>query len=206
MTPLIQGIQVGLLLCLLLGPIFIIFVQVSIEKGFRAGMVVGLGIWISDVLFIASVFWGLNYVSQIANATHFKLYLGIIGGILLILIGLGTMLSKKQTLDYEKTSLKKTTYLQLFIKGFLVNTLNPFTVFFWLGLISTAIIESHYTNFQILLYVLGIMGTIIFTDSLKILLAKKIKKYLKPIHVLWFRRIAGAALVLFGIVLMYRVF
>ena len=51
----------------------------------------------------------------------------------------------------------------------------------------------------------GILGTVILTDSLKVLLAKAIRRWLKPKHILWTRRISGIALVVFGVVLMVRV-
>ena len=49
------------------------------------------------------------------------------------------------------------------------------------------------------------MGTVILTDSLKVLLAKKIRRRMTPYHVLRMRQFSGAALVIFGIALIIRV-
>jgi threonine/homoserine/homoserine lactone efflux protein len=51
----------------------------------------------------------------------------------------------------------------------------------------------------------GILGTIIITDLLKVLLAKRIRRVLRPIHLLWLRRISGIALIVFAAVLLGRV-
>jgi threonine/homoserine/homoserine lactone efflux protein len=49
------------------------------------------------------------------------------------------------------------------------------------------------------------LGTIVVTDLLKVLLAKRIRYSLRPVHLLWLRRISGAALIAFGVVLLVRV-
>jgi threonine/homoserine/homoserine lactone efflux protein len=55
------------------------------------------------------------------------------------------------------------------------------------------------------LFFSGILGTIILTDLLKVILAKHIRRFLKRKHLIWLRRIAGIALLLFGFVLLARV-
>jgi threonine/homoserine/homoserine lactone efflux protein len=50
------------------------------------------------------------------------------------------------------------------------------------------------------------MCTVVVTDSLKIGLAKAIRRWLKPKYILWLRRIAGGALMVFGLVLLARAF
>lgn len=94
MTYLSEGIKVGLLLSLLAGPILFTLLQTGIEKGFRAGLAVGSGIWISDVLFIVAVYYGLSYVKNFVSGQAFVLTLGIIGGLLLVIFGVGSLLQK----------------------------------------------------------------------------------------------------------------
>jgi len=48
----LEGILYGLVLAAMLGPIFVALTQTAIEKGAKAGLTVGLGIWISDLLII----------------------------------------------------------------------------------------------------------------------------------------------------------
>lgn len=207
MSWLLEGIKFGLILCILVGPLLFALVQAGVEEGFRAGAAVGLGIWISDFLFIAGVYLGLSYVTQIIELENFPLYLGIGGSIVLIVFGLGTLMSKPPTFNTNTLkSIRSSSYFSLMLKGFLINTINPFTVFFWMGLMSTIVVKSELSQSDAFLFFTGILGTIIFTDSLKVLFAKKIRNKLRPIHVLWLRRISGAALIIFGVVLFARVF
>ena len=202
---LLEGIKFGLVLCILVGPLFFALVQAGVEEGFRAGAAVGLGIWISDFLFMVGVYLGLAYITQIIELANFPLYLGIGGSIILVVFGLGTLASKPPSFNSANISIRSSSYFSLILKGFLINTINPFTVFFWMGLMSTVIIKSELSHSDAMIFFAGILGTIILTDSAKVLFAKKIRRKLRPVHVLWLRRISGAALIIFGVVLLARV-
>lgn len=164
---------------------------------------IGLGIWMSDLMFILAVYYGFTTIKSILAWPHFEWTVGIAGGIILILTGIITLISK--TPDINKTKKITGTYLALWAKGFLINTLNPFTVFFWVLVMTTVVTDNAYNPHQSLLFFGGILGTIVFTDSLKILLAKKLRHYLEVHHLIWVRRITGIALIVFGVVLIGRV-
>lgn len=203
MDALINGIKYGLFLTILVGPLVFALIQAGVERGFRAGSMIGLGIWISDLLFILAVYYGFSYVKAVTEWQYFELTVGTAGGIILIATGLFTLMSK--TPDINQSKKITGTYLALGIKGFLINTLNPFTVFFWVLVMTTVVAENAYTPEKSFLYFGGILGTIVVTDSLKVLLAKKLRHYLEVHHLVWVRRVTGIALIIFGIVLIGRV-
>ncbi len=200
-----EGLKIGLILCFLLGPIFFTLVQTSVEEGFRAGTIVGFGIWISDILFVAGIYWGLSYIIRITEWQNFSLWLGWIGGVILFSFGLGSLLSKPDLKSFKQTPSRTSSIFSLFSKGVLVNSVNPFTVFFWIGISTTFLVKGQLEPVQAFLFFSGIISTIIFTDLAKIILAKSIRKKLQPKHVLWIRRITGIALIIFGIALVIRV-
>lgn len=201
-----QGMKVGLVLSLLAGPIFFALVQTGIEKGLRAGTVVGLGIWISDVLFILGVYYGLSYVKNFVSGRIFVLSLGITGGILLIVFGVTSLLLRpRQQLPQKSFVAGASTWLALWLKGFLINTVNPFTFFFWIGIAGVVVVDGGLAPRQSFSYFAGIMSIVVATDLLKVALAKRIRYFLRPVHLLWMRRISGAGLIVFGIALIVRV-
>jgi threonine/homoserine/homoserine lactone efflux protein len=203
-----EGIKIGLILCCLIGPIFFAIIQASVEEGARAGTMVGFGIWISDFLFIAAVYLGLAYISQVASSEKFALYLGIGGSITLSIFGIGAIVTAPKVGDrpqWASYTPKKSSYLSHWLKGFLINTINPFTFFFWIGVASTVVVDGELNDREALLFFSGVLGTIIITDMAKVLLAKRIRRSLRPIHLLWLRRISGGALIVFGLVLLVRV-
>ncbi|MEM1320183.1 MAG: LysE family transporter [Bacteroidota bacterium] len=202
---LFNGILMGLALSILVGPLLFALVQTGIEKGIRAGFALGTGIWLSDFLFIFSVYWGISHVVEISEMEYFDFYLGGIGGIILIVIGIATMLTRPPVITERPTRIKGASYLALALKGFAINTFNPFTVLFWISMMSTVVLKDGFSGAQTILFFGGIMGTVIFFDTLKVVLAKVIRRKLKPLYILRMRQISGAALLIFGIVLMVSV-
>jgi len=209
MFPLLQGIQTGLVLCIMLGPIFFALVQAGVERGMRAGLMVGLGIWISDLLFILSIFFGASFIVTITEWEGFKATFGAIGGLILIGFGIGMMVTKSPPLpiiEEGRQEIGAGTYLGLWLKGFLINTINPFTFFFWLSVMSLILLAEDSSDDYANLFFIGVMGTIILTDTLKVALAKFIRRYMTNRHIHILRLLSGGALVVFGIVLMVKVF
>lgn len=201
---LINGIYAGLFLSILVGPIIFMLLQTAIERGTRAGLWVGSGIWVSDLLFILFSYKGMAYISGIVQWPNFTLIVGIAGGIILIGLGIGALLSKPISQEAKNKSLSGSP-LVLWSKGFAINTFNPFTFFFWIST-SGALLQKPELGYEgASLFYTGILGTIIFTDSLKVYLAKLIKQKLKGDVVVKIRKITGLALIIFGILLIIRV-
>lgn len=200
MQYILEGILYGLTLSILLGPIFIALTQSAIDRGYQAGIAVGVGIWFSDFLFITITYQFIQNISQAVNGEAFQLTSGILGGIILIGFGAYSFL-KKPGLSGPQDMKGIKTYFQFFVKGFLVNTVNPFTFVFWISVISTYILARNITPVESFQFLSSILFVIILTDSLKVFLAHILRKFLTNHHILWINRIAGGALAVFGILL-----
>lgn len=206
MSILLQGIYAGLLLAILVGPLLVALIQASLEQGTKAGLAVGFGIWFSDLLFILSVYFGVRYVDQLVQWDGFEQILGAAGAIVLAVTGMATLLTPPPALNNPDHLLKGIKgYSSLFTKGFLINTINPFTVIFWLTIMSGVVLTKDYDGWQSTLFFGGLLGTIVFTDSVKIVLAHKIRHKLTARHLWWVRRVSGFALLIFAMVLVVRV-
>ncbi|HFA50344.1 MAG TPA: LysE family translocator [Bacteroidetes bacterium] len=201
-----DGIKFGLALSILVGPLLFALIQTSIEEGFRAGWMLGLGIWVSDLLFVAVTYFAISLVAAITKWDGLEMTLGIVGGIILILFGTGSLLSRPPAIKNMKNkAIRHHSYLSLWLKGFLLNTLNPFTFFFWIGVSGLVFTNQEPTDADALYFYGGLIGTLVVTDSTKAALAKAIRRWLKPHYILWLRRIVGAVFIVFGIVLLVRV-
>ena len=186
----------------MLGPIFVALTQTAIEKGARAGIAVGLGIWVSDFLFIYFSYLFISRLDALVQDAVFKYWMGIIGGFILITFGVAMVLKKVQDIKIEKFTAKN--YFGFWMKGFIVNTVNPFTFIFWLGVISSKVIGAEMNESEAYIFLVAILFTIILTDTFKVFGAKAIRNKLKPVHIQWISRIAGVALVISGFVLLYQ--
>ncbi|MCB0705275.1 MAG: LysE family transporter [Saprospiraceae bacterium] len=200
-----QGILLGLGLSLLVGPLIVALLEASLTQGFRAGLAVGIGIWVSDALYILVTYFGLSYIQVLTAWNGFEITLGLIGGLVLIGFGLGAILLRPQV-NIESINLipKKKSYLKWGIKGFLINTLNPFTVLFWTGVASGIIAKPGFQPTDALPFYLGLFSMIVLSDSIKIWLAKLIRKKIRSGFTKYLQLSAGIALLCFGVALIIR--
>ncbi|MBK8348913.1 MAG: LysE family transporter [Saprospiraceae bacterium] len=199
-----EGVMLGLTLSILLGPIFVALTQTGIKHGIRAGLSVGTGIWVSDILVISVGWFFIKQLDSMAKHPSFQLWMGMVGGIILITFGILSILNKHKKDDQTK-AFSARTYFGYFTKGFAVNFINPFTFVFWLGVMSTYVLGKGINGMETILLFGGIMATIVLTDSLKVILAKLIRSRMKHHHIILFSRIAGVMLIIFGITLFVRV-
>lgn len=205
----IQGMLWGISLSFMVGPLLFSIIEAGIAQGFRAGLAVAVGIWLSDVLYVAAVISGVEVLADLTAMPGFKLWSGIVGGGLLIAFGLGSLLKAgmKKPASSQNTGEKTRPYSwsEYCFRGFLLNTVNPFTVFFWLSIVSAVIIPNGWNNYQALFFFGGMLGTLVVTDTLKAYAAREIRRFLTPQHTIWVQRGIGMLLLIFGIALIIRV-
>ncbi|TAK40716.1 MAG: LysE family translocator [Saprospiraceae bacterium] len=200
-----NGIKFGLALSILVGPILFALIQTSIEEGFRAGWTVGLGIWMSDMCFITLTYFGVSYIAELLRWDGLEFTLGIAGGIILLVFGIGALLVKPPAIDkFETKAVRHHSYFALWFRGYLINSVNPFTFFFWIGVSGMLFTERGLQPHEARWFYGGLVGTLMVSDTVKVALAKFIRRWLKPNFILWLRRIAGIALIVFGVVLLVR--
>ncbi len=197
----IKGIGYGIMLSFMIGPIFFALLQAGIEKGLKTAISLASGIWLSDFLYILVAYFGLSWIKNVSQLPNFGLFVGAVGGVVLMSFGVAMVLNS-EPVDKSKR-INQSSYLAYFIKGFLINTVNPFTILFWIAM-SSEIFTNQTNGEQAIAFFGGIYSMIIATDILKMLLSKQISKYLKHRHIFVLRKIVGVILFIGGLVLIYR--
>lgn len=194
----------GLTLSFMIGPLFFSVVEATLDRGYRAGLAVASGIWISDILFILAVQKGLESMKALVAIPGFRFWAGITGG--LILVGFGVMTWFKGKITPENRAAKEQQILAkeksvvgLWFRGLAINTINPGTLIFWLGTATGIVAPNGWSNTQISLFFGAMMAVLITTDILKVYGAKYLRNWLTPGHILLVRRIIGVVLVVFGV-------
>jgi len=203
MSLILDGFLLGLTLSILLGPIFVALTQTGIQRGIRAGLSVGTGIWASDILVIVTAYFFIKEIDEITQNKTFHHWMGMIGGMTLIIFGLISLV-KKPKLDKQIPAFSAKSYAGYWTKGFAVNFFNPFTFVFWIGVMTTYVIGKETDGWQTSILFGSIMFTVMITDSMKVVLAKLIRTKLTPKHIITFGKIAGFMLLTFGIILILR--
>jgi threonine/homoserine/homoserine lactone efflux protein len=203
----LSGILVGLTFAVLLGPAFFALIQTSIQRGFRSGFFLALGIFTSDLIALSLAYFGATQF--LGSDPRDNLVFSIVGGIILIIFGTYTFTRKGVKHDEVqenggKNNIKK-PYLY-FIKGFVLNGANPGMWFLWITIVVS--ISAKYGvehKVQILEFLAGILLTIFSTDILKCFISHRIKHHINANVLTWMNRLVGVILIGIGTYLIMNV-
>ncbi len=192
----IKGFVMGMLLVISVGPIIFTIIKQSINNGKEGGFSFVVGVWISDLVWILLS----NVFSEFVTALlDFKKPIGIIGSVFLISMGVFYLFFKKVDVhpqDISLPPLQGSDHVKLALQGFLVNTLNPGAIAFWLTSV-TAISITHTIKERIIIF-----GTCLIismsADVGKVILAGKLRSKLTVHNIRVINRISGFILLCFG--------
>ena len=108
----------GFILSLLIGPVFFLLMETSIRDGFKAAIFLDLGVFLSDVFFIAVVY---TFSKEILSLTEYQNTLLICAGTIFIAFGIyNAKKNMEKRIDSKMlTAEKNKIYLKYFAKGLL---------------------------------------------------------------------------------------
>lgn len=199
--PILTGILLGLSTLLFVGPVFFYLLKSSMETSIKAGFAVAIGIILGDIICVLLAIYG---VGDYLDTPIVQKWFAIIGGLLLILMGMKSIFSKK---DKTSGNVQKAaqSLLKFGINGFLINFVNPFVFAVWFGFYTLNTVK--YDNyFEIQLSLIVTLLTIFLTDMLKVIFANKIKKWVNPLVFNKILKVIGFIMICFGIRLFISLF
>jgi len=197
-----NGFKLGIVLAFLIGPVFFTIIQTSVERGFKNGVLVSLGVSLSDILYVAICYFGLV---QFINEPGFRQYLAYAGGGILVLFGLYHLFvkSRKNIRTALEVEGSKKMYRYL-VKGFIINGLSPMVLIFWIGTISVASLDFGYSlGYEFFIFFGMVLVTALATDILKAYLADKLRRLITKRLMMIVNIIVGICLIIFGARLIY---
>ena len=186
----------------MVGPLLFSTVQAGLERGFKAGIAFAAGIWISDLGYVWLVQRSVAALETLSKQATFKFWAGLGSGLVLLGFGIGGILFAKNK-KFEKQTLVVSAHSLIFyaFRGFAINTLNPFTVFFWLGIAGAVAAMPVCDRFY---FFGGMFGVLILADTAKVWGAEKLQQWLTPPVIRLTQRGIGVLLIVFGVVMILR--
>lgn len=154
MDSFIQGLMLGYGVALPIGPLMILIIQYSL-RGFKYGISLGLGAMSADLIFFALLSFGVLKFAQ--NGLILKI-LGGFGACFLLYLAYAIFKSADK-IRVSSSASSKENVLKSFIKGFLLNGINPFVLIFWLS-VSSFVATTKSASLAMLGVVIGIFSTI----------------------------------------------
>lgn len=205
-----QAIGTGLFLSILVGPVFFLLLETSIRRGVRAALAFDIGVFISDLIYIAIASIFVTQIKKFNEGENAYLF-QLIGGFIFLVFGLVTLFKKpKASTGDEAESINLTKdYVMLALKGFLLNFVNPAVIFYWFGVIAAGPSKdssdpSALGDSYMLLYMAILLVTFFAVDVLKIIGAKKLRPLITDKVLTGLNRLTGLIFLVTGIILFAR--
>lgn len=202
----INGIILGAVLSVLIGPVFFMLIHVSIKEGFRSAMALDVGIILSDAFCILISWFGM---AALLESDRNSLIFTIIGAIILTIFGLLKFQKPKKTPeqiedDVEKIPIKRSHPVLLGVQGFMYNLANPSTMIFWLTTVGAAV--SVYGGKRDLIFTqfAATLVVVFAVDVAKAWFAKKTRKFVTPEKLIIANKVMGVIFILFGVGLVIK--
>ncbi len=206
LTAIYEGILLGFVLAISFGPAFFALINTGISHGFKSGFFLAVGVIVSDVFLItvtlSLIMLGL---SQSLNDPKSQSFIGVIGGIVLIMYGAFNFVTKPAKSSDGKAIAAPNNF-RLIVKGFFLNLFNPFVWIFWLATTTAVSSKFDFSTITIIIFFSCTLGVVFSTDLLKAFIAGKIKKFLTAKLMQIVNYISGVVLIAFGLYLIYKVF
>jgi len=201
----VAAIPLGIFLAFMLGPVFFVLIETAAIKGFRAALIFDIGVLIADAVFLSIAYFGTN---KLLNRLKDDPALYVFGGTVLVTYGIITFIKVKRTSitpsTFEFQKLKNSDYLQIAVKGFLLNFINIGVLGFWLGLIIIFGPSLEMQPVRLVTFFSTILLTYLALDIIKIILAKTLKHKLTPARIAVSKKIISILIIAFGAILILK--
>lgn len=129
----IKGFIVGVVASAPMGPVGVLCIQRTLNKGRWYGFVTGLGAALSDILYALITGYGMSFVVDFIENGRNLFWLQLVGSVMLLLFGIYTFRSNPVE-SMRPVSTSKGTLVHNFVTAFFVTLSNPLIVFLFIAL------------------------------------------------------------------------
>lgn len=139
-----KGLIIGLMASIPLGPIGVLCVQRTLNKGRKSGFFSGLGATAADTFFALIAGFGVTFIISFVKEQH--IYFQLIGGLIIIYLGIHIFYTNPvRQLRLQRMNRNKLS--QDFFSVFFLTITNPMGIFFFLAMFAGINIASGPVSF-----------------------------------------------------------
>ena len=195
----LKGMAIGFLAAAPTGPSGVLVIQRTLNKGRWKGFLTGLGVSISDAVYIFITMMCLSLVLGYLEDPGIALVVKLAGCVLLLIIGITTVRNNPLASSKEVKE-KKDSVWQIMLTGFGVAIVNPLVVFFYMGLFAffSLPVDDFDTGLKMQVYLFTLLGDFCWWFTLSTLINKLRNRF--DLRGLWIiNRILGTILIIAAI-------
>ena len=167
----LKGMIIGIVASAPMGPVGVLCVQRTLNKGRWYGFATGVGAAISDLIYAAIAGFGMSFVVDIIENPIIAYWIKVAGSILLFIFGVWTFRSNPAH-QIRPVSKNKSNLVHNFITGFLVTLSNPLILFLFVAMFGQFTFVVNNFVPQIVGYVFIVVGALLWWFGLTWLINK----------------------------------
>ncbi len=199
-----KGVIVGLLASIPLGPIGVICIQRTVNKGRLSGFLSGVGAATADTFFAAIAGFSLTFV--IAYIFENQIYFQTFGGLVIILLGIKIFFTNpiKQIRKHKR---KKNNLVEDFFSIFALTLTNPLAIFLFIALFaSMGVVSEDGSLLDTFISTGGVFVGATLWWYVLTGLVNLFRKRFRLKQLWWINKISGSAILLLGVAAIVRLF
>lgn len=201
---LVKGVIVGFLASIPLGPVGVLCIQRTINKGRVSGLFSGMGAATVDSFFALVAALGLTFIINFIEEQQF--YIQLFGGGVLIFLGT-RIFNTNPIQQIRRHRKKKNKLVEDFFSVLFLTLSNPLAIFLFVAAFAgIGLVTSKDSSIKSSLIIAGVfLGALLWWASLTFFVDLFRKKFrLKQLW--WINKIAGILIIVFGVAAMLSVF
>ncbi len=192
---LVKGIIAGIIVTAPVGPIGLLCIQRTINRGVIAGLITGIFSALGDMVFAVIAGFSISAIGNFMEVN--KLIIRIVGGLIVILLGIRISLSNPVK-KFRQQNLQKKTYIGDAISGFIITLTNPVVIIVFGAVFAGLGLNETSNNNEIIFTIAGIfIGATLWWTSLTFLV-NIFKHKINLRKMFWINRITGILVIVFG--------
>lgn len=196
----IKGIIIGISVSAPLGPIGMLCLQRTLNKGKFVGFVSGIGAAFADTFYAVLAGFGVSLISNFLNT--YQVYFRVIGGAILLFLGIHMYFTNP--VKQYRNPVRKKNMVGYFVSTFALTISNPLTVIFF-GAVFAAFVTTT-TNIETLLLILGVfIGAIAWWFAI-VSITNIFRNKIKLRNLYWINKFTSIGIIIFAIFASISVF
>ena len=197
----LKGILVGVIASGLMGPVGVLCIQRTLNKGRWYGFATGIGAAVSDIIYAMITGFGMSFVMNIITNERNLFYLKLVGSVMLFLFGIYSYRSNPAK-NMRPVSHSKGTLVHNGVTAFLVTISNPLIIFLFMALFAQfAFVVPNHPFEQCVGYLSILVGALSWWLGLTYLI-NKVRNRFDSRGLLLINRIIGVLVILASVVVL----
>jgi len=195
----IKGFILGLVVSIPLGPVGALCIQRTISKGYKAGLLAGLGAAIADLVYALIAGFGISVV--IDGLIKVRNWIQAAGSIVFMIMAY-KVFNTNPAIQVRRNRHKKNFQLEDFMTTFLLTFSNPTPVFVFMAAFAGFIVHEEVNYTSVVLSIIGVFAGCLGWWGILVTVVNRFRSKIRLRHLLWVNKITGVVVLIFALILL----